>query len=112
MDETEIEYTIERARNLSRELMLRDDNTPVEEDAELCAAALFKYKSAILDGRVAADLGDMERVIIATYTEDLACLLRKHGGFHCGRSSSELCSRALTLYANDLAEPPALAKAA
>lgn len=121
MSETEIEYdaievkcTIERARNLSRELMIRGENTLVGEDAELSADALINYRDALLERRTRRHYGAVEQVVIATYVEGMADDLRKRRGpgLHFGPSASELIARALVVYADDLDEPPAPVKAA
>jgi hypothetical protein len=113
MDKTEIEYTIERARNLARELTIRGDNTLAGEDARLAAVALRNYRNALNDRRTPQRYGAVERVVIATYVDDMADSLmrRAHLGMSYGWSESELIARALTLYADEL-NAPRVAKAA
>ena len=102
MNETNTNYTIERARNLSRELMLRDHNVLTTGDVKLCASALASYKTAFFDRKAGKELGDMERMIIAGYAEEMAHNMRGCAELALGPTDSELCSRALKLHSREL----------
>lgn len=113
MTEIEIRYAIERARNLSRELMLRDENAISPKDAGLIADALASYAQAGFDRRAGRELGDMERMIIAGRADELAHVMRDRVAV-VGPTDGELCSRALIFYGRHLAASfkTALAEAA
>lgn len=101
-----------RAKELSRELMLNDENELKKDDVGLFAEALVGYRDAINEGRALTELGEMARAIIATYAGEMADDFRTHEIRLVGPTDSELMARALTFYVNDPGETPAPAKAA
>lgn len=101
-----------RAKELSRELMLNDENELKTDDAGLFADALVSYRDAINQGKALTELGEMARAIIATYAGEMADDFRTHKIRLVGPTDSELMARALTFYVNDPDEPTTLAKAA
>lgn len=113
MTENEAEHTILRARNLSQELMLREENEIAYPDRELIAEALNHYAKALYFKVVSEHLDDMERTIVAGYVGDLAQAMR-NGVAIMGPTDSELCARVLRFYISGLefALDPADAEAA
>jgi hypothetical protein len=108
----DLKYTIERARNLSRELVVREWHEALcKSDAELCATALASYGEAVLAGEAAQDLDDLTRRIIGAHADDQAHDFRNRE-FDIGPTDAEFTAKALEWHANDLDEPPAPAKAA
>lgn len=103
MTEYDTEYAALRARNLSQELMLREENGIAKGDIALCASALERYENALSEKRTGKELGDMERSIIGGYAQEMARNMREHNDYHLGPTDSELCSRALKLYSRELA---------
>lgn len=103
MIEYEIEYAALRARNLSQELMLREENEIAKGDITLCASALERYETALSEKRVAKELGDMERSIIGRAAQEIAHNMRECNEYLLGPTDSELCSRALKSYGRELA---------
>lgn len=97
MTENEAEYAILRARHLSQELMLREENEIAYPDQELIAEALKGYGSALYFKVVCEHLDDMERTIIAGYVGDLAQAMR-NGVAIMGPTDSELCARVLRFH--------------
>lgn len=100
-----IKYTTERARNLSQELMLREDNELVGSDLKLCAAAIASYGAAVLEKRAAKSLDDLESRIVGYFAENTAADLRRSEEITFGPTDSEFCSRALAYYASELSAP-------
>lgn len=104
MNETEIDYTIERAHNLSREMMLREENGALSKsDMELCADAHASYGTAILAGDAAQDLDDLTRRIVGNHANETACDFRTREIVGFGPTDSEFCARALEHYGRELA---------
>ncbi|GEC16501.1 hypothetical protein [Nitrobacter winogradskyi] len=109
----DIKYKVERARNLSRELTVRDEHGLLSKsDAELCADALASYSSAIHAGEAAQDLDDLTRRIIGYHADDQAHDFRTREIHAIGATDCEFLARALTFYARELDEPPTSALAA
>lgn len=102
MNDFEIEYAAERARNLSRELMLREENEIANSDIELCATALVSYETALCEKKAGKELGDMERVIVAGHAGEMAHYMRGREILVLGPTDSELCSRALKFHSREL----------
>lgn len=109
-----IEYAAERACNLSRELMLREENEIDKSDVELCADGLAGYGTALCEKKAGKGLGDMERSIIVGYVREMAYNMRGRDVLGLGPTDSEVCSRALKFYSRELRIRlrPALAEAA
>lgn len=103
MDDLEIEYAIERARNLSRELMLRETNGALSKsDMELCADAHASYGTAILAGEAAQDLDNLTRRIVGYHANDTADDFRTREILGIGPTDSEFCARALDHYSQKM----------
>lgn len=100
----DIKFTIERARNLAQELMLHDEHGALtKSDSELSADALASYSSAILAGKAAQDLDDLNRRIVGYHADDQAHDLRSREIQAFGRTDCEFMARALTRYSRELA---------
>jgi hypothetical protein len=99
----EIKYKAERARNLSRELMAREEHGLLSKsDAQLCADALASYSSAILAGKAAQDLDDLMRRIVGYHADDQAHDFRTRKIHGIGPTDCEFLARALTHYSGEL----------
>jgi hypothetical protein len=97
-------FKTERARNLSRELMVRDEHGLLSKsDAQLCGDALATYSSAILAGEAAQDLDDLTRRIIGYHANDQAHHFRTREIHAIGPTDCEFLARALTHYSRKLA---------
>lgn len=104
MKDYEIKYIIERANDLSREMMLREENRPLSKsDMELCADAHASYGAAILAGDAAQDLDDLTRRIVGNHANETAHDFRTREIVGFGPTDSEFCARALKHYGRELA---------
>lgn len=69
----DIKYAAQRARNLSRELVVREwHGALTKSDSELCADALAGFGDAIREGKAFTDLDDLTRRIIGSHADDQA----------------------------------------
>src|SRR6478752_10040269 len=98
MKDYEIKYRIQRAKELSRELMLHDEHGALtKSDSELSADALASYSAAIRAGKAAQDLDDLNRRIVGYHADDQA-----HEFHGIGPTDCEFLARALTHYSGEL----------
>ena len=104
MKDYEIKYRIQRANELSRELMLHDEHGALtKSDSELSADALASYSAAILASKAAQDLDDRNRRIVGYHADDQAHDFRTREIHGIGPTDCEFTSRALEWYARELA---------
>lgn len=104
MKDYEIKYRIQRATDLSRELMLHDEHGLLSKsDSELSADALASYSAAILAGKAAQDLDDLNRRIVGYHANDQAHDFRTREIHAIGPTDCEFLARALTHYSGELA---------
>jgi hypothetical protein len=104
MNDSENDYIIERARNLAREMMLRETNGALSKsDMELCADAHASYGAAILAGEAVKDLDDLTRRIVGNHANETAHDFRTREIVGFGPTDSEFCARALDYYGCELA---------
>lgn len=112
MKDYEIKYRIQRANDLAQEMLSHPENEVKKTDAGLLADALTSFRDGIHEGRALTELDRMVRNIIAIYACEMADDVRSLRITGAGPTDCELLAQALTFYVNDLAEPPASAKAA
>lgn len=93
-----INYNIERARNLARELLLRDDSRVAADDTPLMADALSGYAEALNKKTAGREYDDLARAAVADLAVELSRLLAEGGVSVLGPTDSELASRALAFY--------------
>lgn len=99
----DIKYKVERARNLSRELVVREWHDSLSKsDSELCADALAGFGDAIRQGKAFTDLDDVARGIVASHADEQAHDFRTRT-FDIGPFDCEFTAKALEWQARELA---------